>query len=149
MATKVGIKKGDTVSMRYVLRDDDGEIIDSNDGEEDLVYVHGKQQIVIGLERELTGMKVGESKSVTVSPKDGYGESSEDAYLEIPIDQVPEEALHEGAQLTTTGENGEQLYPYVEEVRDDSVILNFNHPLAGQTLHFEIEITKIKRGKTE
>ena len=138
------VSDGTMVSLEFTLKDSDGNLIQTNAGEEPLVYQHGSGQIVAGLEKELSGMAVGESKQVTVSPAEGYGEVDEEAIVELPIDKVPEPARKVGAQLQTKDPEGRELFPTVKEVKESTVTLDFNHPLAGQTLHFEVKVLEVQ-----
>jgi FKBP-type peptidyl-prolyl cis-trans isomerase SlyD len=139
----MSVINGSVVSLEYKLTDDAGAEIDSNVGSEPLVYTQGGQQIVPGLEKEISGMKVGESKQVTVKPEEGYGEVNDQAFVEVPLEKIPEGARKVGAQLQTQDPSGQLLLPVVTKVSDTMVTLNFNHPLAGKTLHFDIKILGI------
>lgn len=133
------------VGMAYVLRSQTGREIDRSDGAVGFIQGHG--QIVPGLEEAIYGMRVGEEKEVVVSPADGYGEYDED-----DVQRVPRSALSEDLDLTLgqglrmrDRETGEEFRAYVVDLGDDYVILDFNHPLAGQTLHFEVKITDLRQ----
>lgn len=133
------------VGMAYVLRSQTGREIDRSDGAVGFIQGHG--QIVPGLEEAIYGMRVGEEKEVVVSPADGYGEYDED-----DVQRVPRSALSEDLDLTLgqglrlrDRETGEEFRAYVVEVGDDYVLLDYNHPLAGQTLHFEVKITELRQ----
>ena len=132
------------VGMAYVLRSQTGREIDRSDGTVGFIQGHG--QIVPGLEKALYGMKVGEEKEVVVGPADGYGE-----YDEEDVQRVPRAALSDDLDLNLgqglrlrDRESGEEFRAYVVELGDDYVLLDYNHPLAGQTLHFEVTITEIR-----
>lgn len=132
------------VGMAYVLRSQTGREIDRSDGAVGFIQGHG--QIVPGLEEAIYGMRVGEEKEVVVSPADGYGE-----YDEEDVQRVPRSALSEELDLTLgqglrmrDRETGEEFRAYVVDLGDDYVLLDFNHPLAGQTLHFEVKITELR-----
>lgn len=137
------ITAGALVSLEYTLNDEKGVKIESNVGSEGLQYVHGKGQIVPGLEKALQGMKIGETKEVKVSPEEGYGPVDKEAFIEVPKDKIPEEALKVGSMLQTAGQDGRPLNAMVSEIKDTVVILNFNHPFAGKTLYFEVKILGI------
>ena len=97
------IESGSTVSIEYTLKDDAGQVLDSNEGRPPLRYVHGRQEIVPGLERALGGMRAGEEKQVTVSPGDAYGDVDPAAVAEVPKDLVPADSRVAGAQLMARG----------------------------------------------
>ncbi|MCB0332078.1 MAG: peptidylprolyl isomerase [Bdellovibrionales bacterium] len=138
------VTTGSKVSFEYTLKDDDGVQIDSSIGQDPLEYTHGAGQIVPGLERELEGMKIGENKEVTVAPKDGYGERTPDAFAKIPKENIPQDSQSVGSVLQMQDPQGNILQGVITEVRDDDLILDFNHPLAGKTLHFSVKIVGIE-----
>lgn len=138
------------VTIAYTVRLADGELIDDSEDSGLLDYLHGHGQIVPGLERVLSGMRVGEETKVIVEPALGYGEWREDAFEEVPRDMFDEDvALSEGMDLLLEDEEGEVYEVWVDEVGEDTVILDFNHPLAGETLHFEVKIVDIRPATAE
>lgn len=139
----MSVSEGSQVSIEYTLRLDDKTIIDSNVGGAPLTFVHGSHQIIPGLEKSLTGMKVGDKKDVTVKPEDGYGPVDTKALLEVNKDQVPSESIVIGSNLQGRDNNGNIFTARVTEVRDKTVVLDFNHPLAGKTLYFEVKVLNI------
>ena len=141
---RMTISTGRLVTFEYTLKSDGGNVIDTSEGGQPFVYTHGKNEVVPGLEAELAGMQVGDSKTVIVKPEQGYGPINEQAIVEVPIDRIPEDAREVGRQLQGSGPDGQAVYPVVKEVREDVVVLNFNHPLAGETLHFDVKIVSIE-----
>ncbi len=143
------VKSGQVVSIEYTLRVD-GKVIDSSVGGEPLEYLHGASNIIPGLEREIEGMAVGESKNVVVSPEDGYGEVNEEAFIEAPRSVFPPDIpLRPGVELQLTGSDGSPLYARIEGVEEDVVVLNLNHPLAGKELHFDITVVGLRDATAE
>lgn len=142
---------GLVVSLAYSLRLDDGEEIDSAAGDDPLVYLHGAQNIIPGLERELAGLKIGDARSVTVNPGDAYGEMDPDAFELVPYDAFPGDLeLEEGMGLRMVESGtGRQMEAYISELRDDGALLDLNHPLAGETLHFNVEVVGLRRATSE
>jgi len=138
------IQEGSLVSIEYTLTDDGGKVLDSNVGKEPLTYVHGGGQIVRGLEKELTGLKVGERKKIHVSVDEGYGPIDPKAMQEVPKDKIPADAQKVGALLMTKGPQGEGITMRVQEVKEQTVIVDFNHPLAGKALNFDVKVMDIK-----
>jgi FKBP-type peptidyl-prolyl cis-trans isomerase SlyD len=138
------IQEGSIVSIEYTLTDDAGKVIDSNVGKEPLTFVQGAGQIVGGLERELQGLKVGDQKEVQVKPEDGYGLPSQQAFQELPRETIPAEAQKAGVSLMAKGPDGRAIPIRVHEVKEKTVVVDFNHPLAGKTLHFDVKIKDIK-----
>jgi FKBP-type peptidyl-prolyl cis-trans isomerase 2 len=143
----LAIQAGSMVAFDYTLTDESGNVIDTSKGKEPMHYVHGKGQIIPGLEKELAGMTVGSEKKVTVKPEDAYGQVNPQAFQEVPKDKIPAEALKVGAVLTATGPEGQRVPVRVHEIKENTVIMDFNHPLAGKTLLFDIKITEIKPGE--
>ena len=138
------VQEGSFVSIEYTLTDDSGKVIDTNVGKEPLTYIQGEGQIVKGLERELNGLKVGDQKKVSVKPEDGYGMPNEKAFQEIPREKIPAEAQKAGAMLMTKAPDGRALQLRVHEVKEKTIVVDFNHPLAGKTLSFDVKIKDIR-----
>jgi FKBP-type peptidyl-prolyl cis-trans isomerase SlyD len=149
LKTLSAIRDGAAVSIEYTLTDDAGTVIDSNVGKEPLTYIHGAGQIVKGLERELNGLKVGDQKKVQVKPEEGYGPMNEKAFREIARDEIPSEAQKVGTMLMTKTPDGRAMPVRVHEVREKSVVVDFNHPLAGKTLNFAVKIKDIKSAEAK
>lgn len=139
------VSAGMRVSVEYTLKLDDKAVFETNVGSEPFTYVHGSHQIVPGLERALEGMKVGESKQVTVAPEEGYGKVNQEAFLEIEKAQIPAEAHKVGTVLQGQAPSGQVVRARVSEIKDDKVVLDFNHPLAGKTLFFEVKVLDIQQ----
>jgi len=138
------IKDGSLVSLQYSLSGEDGKFIESNNGKEPLKYTHGKNEIIPGLEKQLAGMKVGGEKQVKVKPEDAYGSVNPKAFQEFPKEKVPAEGLKVGAVLTATGPQGQAVQVRVHEIREKTVVLDMNHPLAGKTLVFDVKVLDIQ-----
>jgi FKBP-type peptidyl-prolyl cis-trans isomerase SlyD len=143
------VTSGAVVSFTYTLTDDEGVIIDSNVGRPALVYLHGHDNIIPGLETGLEGAATGERRNVDVAPEDGYGDVDEERIFELAKDEFPEEMpLEEGMQFCAETESGEMTLT-VTEVRENSVIVDANHPLAGMNLHFDVEVLDVRQGTEE
>jgi len=138
------IKEGSKVSFDYTLTVK-GEVVDTSKGKEPLQYVQGSHQIIPGLEREMIGLKIGDEKSVVVQPKEAYGEVEPKAYKEIPRSSLPKEQQPQvGMMLEMSDDKGNTMLATISEVKDDAVVLNFNHPLAGKTLNFKVKVVSIE-----
>ncbi len=146
--SSMSISAGKTISMEYTLTLEDKKVLDSNVGGKPLSFTQGSHQIIPGLETALEGMKVGESKQVIVSPEQGYGPVNPKAIQEVQIDKIPEEARKVGSQLQAKGPDGRMVTPRVVEVKEQVVMLDFNHPLAGKKLFFDVKILDIKTAST-
>lgn len=138
------ISKGKTVSIEYSLALDNGEPVDSNAGREPLTFIQGDGQIIAGLEQALEGMEAGENKTITVQPEDAYGPMKPDALIQIPKDHLPPEAWEVGAHLTAEGPQGQQIQGIVAKLEETAATVDFNHPLAGSVLHFDISVLTVK-----
>jgi FKBP-type peptidyl-prolyl cis-trans isomerase SlyD len=143
-ADEVVIHDGSKVGFEYTLKLDDGQIVDSSEGRAPFTYQHGEGQIPPALEAQLGGLHVGSEKQVTLTPEEGYGPVRPELMQTVPIDQIPEDARKVGAQLVSRNEQGQERPLKVAEVRDEEIVLDLNHPLAGQTLHFDIKIVSIE-----
>ncbi len=139
------------VSLAYELKLDDGQTIDTADATDPLQYLQGANNIIPGLERELNGLKVGDEKTVVIAPADAYGEYDPEAMTFVPMSAFPKDfELEEGMGLQMRDSNtGEVVIAYVEDIQDDGVVLNLNHPLAGQTLHFQIKVVDLRPATSE
>jgi len=132
------------VTIDYTLTVE-GEVLDSSEEEGPLEYLHGYQNIIPGLEREMAGMKVGEKKKVTVAPVDAYGEIEDDAIVDVPRNEFPKDLpLEAGLELEVTDKDKNIMLATILEVSEDTVTLDTNHPLAGKTLHFEISVLDLR-----
>jgi FKBP-type peptidyl-prolyl cis-trans isomerase SlyD len=138
------VTNGQVVSMEYTLWVG-GEVLDTSDGQGPLQFLAGYGNIIPGLEQEMMGMKIGEEKEVTVAPADGYGEYDEAAFMDVPRKEFPDDmAIEEGLELSVSGDDGQAHYARIDEVGDDSVRLDFNHPLAGQELKFKVKVVALR-----
>jgi FKBP-type peptidyl-prolyl cis-trans isomerase SlyD len=147
--SKDSVQNDMVVSMEYTLQVD-GEQIDSSEGQDPLQFLVGYGNIISGLEREMMGMKVGESKDVTVQPGDAYGEFDEEAFMDVPRGQFPKDMpLEEGLELTVRDNAGQSRYARVDAIEGDVVTLNFNHPLAGDELHFSVKVVGLREPTAE
>ena len=143
------IQNGSVVSLEYALSDEKGKVIESNKGKGPMSYTQGRGQLIPGLEKGLAGMKVGGTKNVKVKPEDGYGPTDPKAFQEIPKEKIAPEALKVGTMLMAKNAQGQGMPVRVHEIKQKTVVLNFNHPLAGKTLSFEVKVLDIKSAETK
>ncbi len=144
------IQSGKVVDLVYSLKNSEGEILDESDAKDPFTYLHGSQQIVPGLESALEGLKVGDKKQVIVPPSEGYGIFNPKLKMQISRTQFPDNAeLEEGMQFQVQAEDGQSLVFTVEGFEGDEVQINGNHPLADQTLHFDVEVLQIRDATAE
>ncbi len=143
------IKKNIVVAIDYTLTVD-GEVIDSTKDREPLEFLQGHGNIIAGLEENMLGMEIGESKDLTVSPEDGYGKTDEEAFLEIPTNEFPENIPVEiGTELEVQDDEGKPAYARIEKIENNVALLNFNHPLAGKKLHFAVTVISLREPSEE
>jgi FKBP-type peptidyl-prolyl cis-trans isomerase SlyD len=132
------------VSIHYTLTNDDGEVLDSSAGGDPLVYLHGAGNIVPGLERQLEGKGPGEKLEVVVPAVDGYGEREGPGPQSVPRSVFEGVDVEPGMSFVVEDEDGEEMAMWVVEVGDDEVLIDSNHPLAGETLHFSVEVIEVR-----
>lgn len=143
------VADGQVVSLEYTLTVD-GEVIDSSDAHGPIEFIQGMGNIIPGLEEELYGMGVGDSKSVVVAPEDGYGEIDPDAFQDFPREMFPSSIpLEPGVALRLQDESGNVHMAVIDAVTDDLVRLDFNHPLAGKELHFDVKVVGLRDATEE
>ncbi len=136
------VSKGKVVALEYTLKLEDNQVVDTNVGKDPLTYTQGVDQIIPGVESAVEGMTVGEAKHVVVTPSKGYGDRNLNAFQEIPKEKVPKD-VQVGTRLHGKDKAGRDVRPTVIEVKDDTVLLDFNHPLAGKTLFFDLKVVNI------
>ena len=137
------------VCIDYTLTDDTGEVIDSSDGEP-LEYIQGHGQLVPGLEREMEGKKAGDAFKISIAAADGYGEHDPSRVVQVERAELPDDLEPEiGMELSTEGPDGESITLWITDISPSGITLDGNHPLAGQTLHFSIEVRKVRAATAE
>ncbi len=147
--SKRTVKDKDVVTLEYTLTVD-GEVVDSSEQHGPVAYIHGMGQLVPGLEKEIEGMAEGETKEVVVTPEEGYGPEDPAAYISLPRSEFPPEIpLEPGTVIQLSDPQGRVYNATIHEVRDDQVVLNFNHPLAGKTLHFTVKVVSVREATPE
>jgi FKBP-type peptidyl-prolyl cis-trans isomerase SlyD len=143
------VEKNRVVTLHYSLLDEQGSVLESSAGRAPLSYLHGKGNIIPGLERALAGKSAGDKVEVTVAPEQGYGGRDERLVQIVPRSRFTEgAALMPGMQVRATGPQGPRLVTVVR-VERDFVTVDGNHPLAGRTLHFSVEIAEVRKATHE
>ena len=149
MAEQLKVEDGKVVSMHYTLHVD-GKVVDSSEGSEPLQFIQGMGHIIPGLEHELYDMKVGQSKNITVPPKDGYGETDETAFMDVPREAFPSDVpLEKGTELELRDQSGHPVYARVDSASENNIRLDMNHPLAGKELNFDVKIADVRQATDE
>ena len=138
------------VRIDYTLKNAAGEVLDTSDGGEPLEYIHGAHQIVPGLEKELIGLAAGEAKDVVVQPEEGYGQPDPQGIFGVPRAAFPPGAeLSVGESFLGEDDQGGQVPVRVIEVKEDMIVVDANHPLAGETLYFHVEVREVRDATLE
>jgi len=138
------VRKGDTVKIHYTGRIKEGDVFDSSLKREPLEFETGTGSVITGVEKAVDGMKPGEKKEVTVSPEEGYGAYDKNLVIDMPQEKIPTDIKPEiGMQLSLLNDKGQSIPVKVAEIKDDSIKLDANHPLAGKDLVFDIELLEI------
>jgi FKBP-type peptidyl-prolyl cis-trans isomerase SlyD len=139
------------VIVAYTLRDSEGDIVDGSDpemGGEPIEYVHGYGMLVPGLEIGLAGLKIGETKEIHVSPEEGFGLRDEELVMLVDREDFPAEVA-EGDEFIAESDEGDEAVMHVVEVRDDGIVVDGNHPLAGESLCYSVTITEVRAATDE
>ena len=142
------VEKDAVVSMHYTLKNNAGDVIDSSEGKDPLPFLQGHGNIIPGLESALEGAKVGDKLDVTVEPEEGYGLKLKEAIQEIPktaLQGVKDLAL--GMELQSQDKDGQTFVVKVTKIEDETITVDANHPLAGETLHFSVTIENIRKAE--
>jgi FKBP-type peptidyl-prolyl cis-trans isomerase SlyD len=144
------IKEGTVVTLAYRLTNATGEELDSANASEPFAYLHGTGQIVVGLEKALEGALVGAKKKVTVSPEEGYGEVEDHLRLNVKRDAFPPgQQLDVGMRFAAEVQPGEHVVFMVTAIKGDDISVDGNHPLAGETLNFDVEVLGVREATEE
>ena len=134
------IENGQKISLEYTVFLEDGTQVDTNIGEDPLVFVLGSHQVFPALENALLGLTIGDSKEVLLSADEAYGPVVNDAFREVELEAIPDAFRHEGAVLGIQDPAG-GVYPIrVHEIKEEKAVLDFNHPLAGRSLRFDVKV---------
>ncbi len=137
------IKAGDTISVNYTGKLENGEVFDSSEGKEPLKFTVGAGMLIKGFDDAVIGMAAGESTTVSIPPAMGYGHRKDDQFVDIPKSQFPDEiTLTEGLALELMDPNGTPVHATVDKILEDSVRMDINHFLAGKTLEFDITVVE-------
>jgi FKBP-type peptidyl-prolyl cis-trans isomerase SlyD len=145
----LNIANDHVVLINYTLTNDGGDVIDTSDGREPLGYIHGKGHIIPGLENALTGKTKGDKLDVSIAPADGYGDRNDQLIQEVPKTQFENsEQIQVGMQFQVQAGDVPMIFTAVE-VKDDTVVMDGNHPLAGQTLNFAVEVMEVRQATEE
>lgn len=139
------VKENDTVKVHYTGKLSNGQVFDSSEGREPLEVALGQGMLIPGFEKAIIDMKVNDKKTVNIPKEEAYGEIKQELFHKVDNSQLPEEIKPEiGMGLTSRGEDGREYQFRIAEVNEDHIIVDGNHPLAGQDLTFDLELVEIK-----
>lgn len=139
----MAIENNQIVTIEYELRENN-EVLDSNVGGAPLIFMFGKNQIIPGLEKGIAGMGVNEKSDILVPAAEAYGEYNSEALQELPSEQFAGIDLVEGMKLFGQGEDGSTVEVMVKEIKDQTVLIDYNHPLAGKDLMFSVTLLGVR-----
>ena len=139
------VKENNTVKVHYTGKLSDGQVFDSSEGKEPLEFTLGQGRLIPGFEKGLIDMKLNEKKTITIASDEAYGPVREDLIQEVAKSELPQEITPEvGMGLVSKSPDGHEMNLLVAEVREESIVLDGNHPLAGKDLIFDLEVVEIK-----
>ncbi|MFN8576628.1 MAG: peptidylprolyl isomerase [Candidatus Sericytochromatia bacterium] len=144
------IGQNTAASINYTLYLEDGNIADSSEGNEPLTFLFGYENIIPGLEKALEGLQKGDKKTVVIPPAEAYGDFEKDGFQELDRSEFPDDVeLEVGMQLILEDEEGYHVPAIIDKLTDKIVTMNFNHPLAGETLKFDVEVVDVREATKE
>lgn len=148
--TEITVGPDTFVTLSYVLFDEQGEPVDRATVSEPLTYVHGYAQIVPGLERGLTGLKAGEKREILVEPEEAFGDRDDEGVFEVDKADFPDSTdVTPGDEFVAQGPDGEPIAMRIVEVLPEAFVVDTNHPLAGQRVRFEVEVSDVRQASEE
>lgn len=144
------LKSNQVVTMNFTLKDDEGNIVDSTTGNEPFSFISGNDQILPGLEKIIGGMLIGTKKNIALAPEDGYGVYKDEAVRIINRSEFPEDMeLEEERGFFAKAPNGKDVQFFIKNIDGDNIKVDFNHPLAGKTLYFDVELLNLRDATKE
>lgn len=143
------VKSGDTIQVHYHGKLTDGSTFDSSEGRNPLEFEVGSGMVIPGFDNGVTGMTIGEKKTIVIPADQAYGPRADEMIMEFPKTQFPPDLTPEvGMQLNMSNGSGQQFPVRIVDVKEEVVVLDANHPLAGETLHFDLELVAITNSKS-
>tara|TARA_B110000503_G_scaffold23205_1_gene36167 strand:- start:25248 stop:25694 length:447 start_codon:yes stop_codon:yes gene_type:complete len=139
------VKENNTVKVNYTGKLSDGQVFDSSEGKEPIEFTLGQGRLIPGFEKGLIDMELNEKKTITIPKEEAYGEVNKDLIQEVKKSELPQEMAPEvGMGLVSKSPDGQEMNLLVIEVRDETIVIDGNHPLAGKELIFDLEVLEIK-----
>lgn len=146
----MALKPNQVITMNFTLKDDEGKVMDTTSGQEPFSFISGQNQILPRLEEQIGGMLIGSKKDVVLTPEEGYGKFEQEAVRNVKRSEFPEDTeLKEGMGFMATGPDGKQYQFFIKDIKDDDIQVDFNHPMAGKTLHFNVELVNLRDATKE
>lgn len=144
------IGQNSVVSMHYTLKNNNGDVLDSSEGKDPMMYLHGANNLIPGLEAELTGKTIGAAFNASIPPDQAYGEFNEELIQVISKSMFEGvDSIEVGMSFIAQGDGGAQRQVRVTEVNGDEITIDANHPLAGLTLHFDVEVVEVREATAQ
>jgi FKBP-type peptidyl-prolyl cis-trans isomerase SlyD len=144
------LKSNQVVTMNFTLKDDTGKVLDSTEGNEPFSFISGSNQILPKLEEKVGEMLIGSKKNVVLQPEDGYGTYQEDAVRIVKRSEFPKDIeIDKGMSFLAKSPQGKDIQFFVKEIDGDDITVDFNHPLAGKALHFNLELLNLRDATSE
>jgi FKBP-type peptidyl-prolyl cis-trans isomerase 2 len=137
------VEEGKQVALEFSITLQDGTVYLSNTDQKPLTYKHGQNELLPALEKALSGLHVDDTKQITLTPDDAFGSVNPEAFVSVKPDTIPEEARRVDTILTTQDANGNTLNVRVHEIQDEQIVIDYNHPLAGKTVVFDLRVLGI------
>jgi FKBP-type peptidyl-prolyl cis-trans isomerase SlyD len=146
----MAIAPNKVITMNFTLKDDDGNILDTTDSGGPFSYLSGNNMVLPKLEEAVSGMIIGTKKHLKLDAKDGYGEYNDDAVQAVGKENFPEDfVLEAGREYMASNPDGVQMPFIITSVEDETITIDFNHPLAGKNLNFDIELLDVRDATAE
>lgn len=140
----VSIAEGSKVALQFTIYLEDGSVFGGNSESDPLLYEQGQGQLPSGLEDALVGLRADDRKRITLAPNEAYGPVNPEAFVDVEIDRIPEDARTVGAGLIVNDPNGNRRFVRVHEIKDDSIVIDLNHPLAGKEVTFDVHVLTVE-----
>ena len=138
------ISEGNKVAIEFTIYLEDGSVFGGNTESDPLIYQQGQGQIPAALENALAGLKADDRKKVTLAPEQAYGPVNPDAFVDVEIDRIPEDARTVGAGLIVNDPSGNRRFVKVHEIKEDVIVIDLNHPLAGKEVTFDVHVLTVE-----
>jgi FKBP-type peptidyl-prolyl cis-trans isomerase SlyD len=150
MGSSTQIGQNSYVALEYKVYDEDGDEVEATEADEPLTYIHGFEQIVPGLEKALTGLSQGDTKVIALAMEDAYGPHDEDGILELSRGDFPDpDSIEVGDELELEGDDGDVLLAHIVEIEGDTIVVDANHPLAGQNIRYEVKVVEVREATAD